>query len=218
MLLLLLTLLLLLLLLLFLLLLFLLLLLLLFFVVVVVVAVVSGVCVGGGGWDDGGCVVVVAAVDVDVLVVVGSGVCVGSGGDGGGVFVVVVVAAAVVELIHQISWRYGYPTYVNLTYLLLYFFLSVFMPNTSDLIFILEIRNKNMYTVTVLRFSEYVSDVRQNYKDKSNSDLIIQMSAFQKKSLVYMAYVSSEQLFLFQIIQRCITASFHYICWLVVVV
>ena len=38
--------------------------------------------------------------------------------------------------------------------------------------------------------TEYVTEVRQNFQEKSNSELVNQMAAFQRASLVYMAYVS----------------------------
>lgn len=37
---------------------------------------------------------------------------------------------------------------------------------------------------------DYVSEVRQNFDEKSNSELVNQMAAFQRASLVYMAYAS----------------------------
>jgi len=44
--------------------------------------------------------------------------------------------------------------------------------------------------IAVALSKDYVSEVRQNFGEKSNSDLNNQMAAFQRTSLVYMAYAS----------------------------
>jgi len=47
-----------------------------------------------------------------------------------------------------------------------------------------------MATSVLALSMDYVSEVRQNFHEKSNSDLVNQFAAFQRASLVYMAYAS----------------------------